>query len=317
MLKKTTAFVLSIIMLTTIVVPAMAVGVPATAPESPLEIGPHPGIGRASSVQLQSTNYDAVVSGMIQDRIETYVPTAADKERAQEIVDLYNSVTLNSSQSLPNARDSFDDNWWKLRYGNLIEVTLDYDEGVTNAQVLRTIAQSRTAESDAADNFPQYQDSGQHFIWNFMMADTYTKNKARTIANNHEWGIAMITPMLNHFEAAYDEYIEDGYTENEASSNALADTVLYIPVFKYDSVCVIEASYAFFDYFFSDESIMDFWNNCYGRAYPEKGYTSGVSAFRYAAFTADELVLDGTTSMAENLTDDQKESVWEWDWYSY
>lgn len=78
----------------------------------------------------------------------------------------------------------------------------------------------------------------------------------------------------------------------------------------------MESSYSFFKSFFSDESIMDFWNNCFGRVYPEKGYNDAVTAFDYAAFTADELVLDGKTTMAENLTEAQRKNVWEWDWYS-
>lgn len=63
-------------------------------------------------------------------------------------------------------------------------------------------------------------------------------------------------------------------------------------------------------------NIMDLWNNCYGRAYPDKGYTNGVLAFKYAAFTAKELVLDSSPNMAGNLTESQKKYVWTCDWYS-
>lgn len=55
---------------------------------------------------------------------------------------------------------------------------------------------------------------------------------------------------------------------------------------------------------------MDFWNNCYGRAYCEKGYTDAIEAFRYAAFTAGDIVLDGTNYLPENLTLSQKKLVW-------
>ena len=115
-----------------------------------------------------------------------------------------------------------------------------------------------------------------------MMTAYYNQTKARTIANNHEWGIAMISP-----------------------------------IFKYDAVCIMEQSYAFFKAFFTDDSFMDFWNNCYGRSYPSKGYISGISAFSYSAFTAHELVLDGAVTLTDNLTEAHRYSIWSWDWYSY
>lgn len=285
----------------------------AMAAENPIELGPHPGVNQFGTSNENEVDYAALIDEMIQTRIETYAPTADELNQAQEIINLYDSITTTTA----SVRSGFDDNWYKLRYGNLIELTLDYDEGISNSVATNAVILSNTAKDEAEDNFSSYWDSAQHFIWNFKLADTYSKTTARTITNNHEWGIAMITPMLNHFESAYDEYIADGYSENTASNKALADTIVYMPVFKYDSVCVIEASYNFFDYFFTDESIMDFWNNCYGRAYPEKGYSSGITAFRYSAFTARELVLDGSVSMADNLTESQKQSVWSWDWYSY
>ncbi len=99
----------------------------------------------------------------------------------------------------------------------------------------------------------------------------------------------MITPMTNYFSSAYDKYIDGGDDENTASDKALVDTLTYIPVFKHDSVLVCQKSYSYFEQLFSDESIMDLWNNCYGRVYPEKGYTSGITAFKAAAFTGTHI----------------------------
>lgn len=303
-------------MLTCAILAAMLCTVAIATDGQPIEVGPHPGKEGVSRNAMTETQYYNILNEMVQTRVDTYVPTEEDYAKAQDILDLYDEVNSQSDNPIAT-RSGFDENWQKLRYGNLIELTLDYDEGITNLVALNCTLLSRSAEQEAKDNFPNYWDSGQHFMWNFMMADEESKSTARTIANNHEWGISMIEPMLNHFESAYDEYIADGYNENDASSKALADTIVYMPIFKYDAVCVIEASYDFFKYFFSEESIMDFWNNCYGRAYPEKGYTSAVAAFNYSAFTADELVLDGENSMAENLTEGHINSVWSWDWYSY
>lgn len=312
-----------ILMLTTlcmIIATAMPVGATNDLAESKdlagiIEIGPHPGHENNTANSIEEIECDAIVNEMIRTRIDTYIPTAEDYTRAQEVLDFYNKVNSPSNGDLTTS-SSFDDNWWKLRYGNLIELTLDYDEGISNSVALSCTNLSRDAEKEAKDHFPNYWDSGQHFMWNFMMVKEQSKTIARTIANNHEWGITIINPMLNHFESAYNEYIAKGYSESNASNKALADTIVYIPVFKYDAVSIMESSYSFFKSFFSDESIMDFWNNCFGRVYPEKGYNDAVTAFDYAAFTADELVLDGKTTMAENLTEAQRKNVWEWDWYS-
>lgn len=327
-MKKFLSMTLTLIMLMALAVPAFAVDtVPATDsnPEEnwimatdgfPIEIGPHPGKEKISANANTEIEYDKILNEMIRTRIETYIPTEEDYTKAQDILAIYEQVNSSLDGNIATL-SGFDENWQKLRYGNLIELSLDYDEGITNLVAARCFVLSRNAEKEAKDNFPNYWDSAQHFMWNFMMADEESKNTARTIANNHEWGIAMIKPMLNYFESKYDKYIADGYSENDASSKALADTIVYMPVFKYDAVCVIEASYDFFKKFFSEESIMDLWNNCYGRAYPEKGYTNAVNAFNYAAFTKGEIVLDGKKSMAENLAERHIKSVWEWDWYSY
>ena len=282
----------------------------------PIEVGPYPGNDITSQINLDDVNVDAIIQDMIQTHTDSYEMTEEDYIWAQNVIELYNS---NESKNFSSTRASFDDNWYKLRYGNLIELTLDLDEGISNSVALDCLNLSRTAETEAKNNFSNYQDSAQHFIWNFKMTVSQSKTIARTIGNNHEWGIAMINPMLTYHERMYNQYIQEGYSENEAANKALAKTVFYIPQFKYDTVCIMQASYDFFNGFFTDESKMDFWNNCYGRAYPEKGYTSGVVAFRYSAFTKRELVLDGTGSgnMAANLTENQKQSIWSWDWYSY
>lgn len=211
--------------------------------------------------------------------------------------------------------DSVSENKKKLRTGNLIELTLDLDEGMSNTEALKAIALSRTAESEASKNFSDYQDCAQHFIWNFKMTSSLSKTKARTVGTNHEWGISLINPLERYFDEAYENYLSDGYSSDEASNKAFTDTVFNIPAFKYETVLLLQSSYSFFTSFFTDECIMDFWNNCYGRSYVEKGYSDGVSAFR-AALNANELVLDGIP-MAANLTQTQKRNVWSWDWYSY
>lgn len=135
------------------------------------------------------------------------------------------------------------------------------------------------------------------------MTEKYSKSLARTIANNHEWGIIMITPMLTHYESTYEELLDEGYTSDEASTTALADTVASKPDHKYMSVILLQDSFETFSNYFSDDNIMDFWNNCYGRAYAEDGsYDNAVEAYE-AACEAGDLVIDAAGSnVAANVT---------------
>ena len=58
------------------------------------------------------------------------------------------------------------------------------------------------------------------------MAKNISTQIARTAGNNHEWGIALLTPMTNYYTDQYNDYVNSGYNDNNAASNALADTVL-------------------------------------------------------------------------------------------
>lgn len=286
----------------------------------PIEVGPYPGQenSQASEIAIQYSdaladgNFDEVLTQMVESYLSDYTPSEKEYSYAENVIKLYRE---NFDDGIHMA-SGFDDNWYQLRYGNLIEFTLDLDEGITATEATAMIAMASSAKDSAKKNFPDYWDSAQHFMWNFKMRNGYSGTKARTVGINHEWGISMINTMLNTYESAYDDYIAEGYTDKRASDKALADTIVYMPQFKYDAVSIMKASRKFFESFFSDESMMDFWNNCYGRAYLESQYTA-ESAFRHSAFTAKELVLDGKNSMAENLTSDHVYSIWSWDWYSY
>lgn len=285
--------------------------------KEPIEVGPHPGhqtnnITSPYSNLLLDGEYDKLISEMMDAYRDSYVPTEEDYMAADKILELYRENFTEEYQT----NSGFDDNWWLLRTGNLIEFTLDLDEGVNAIESAAMVALAEEAKESAQKNFSAYWDSAQHFMWNFKMRNQYNGTKARTIGVNHEWGIAMINDMTNYFESCYDDYVADGYSDKDASDKALADTILYMPRFKYDSVSIMEASFDYFDYYFSDDSMMDFWNNCYGRAYTTPQYTA-ESAYRYSAFTAKELILDGKNSTAENLTSEHKNNIWAWDWYSY
>ncbi len=285
----------------------------------PIELGPMPGnhSSAANSIlqgdDIENLSYNGIIEKIELYHERTFVPTAADYEKANRIIELYEQEFGNGDVSVCS---DYDEGKAKLRTGNLIELTLDIDEGISETTALRAIALASSAKSTAQSDFPNTWDSAQHFIWNYKMTDTYNALTARTIGINHEWGIIMINPMINHYNSEYEDRIAAGESESDASSGALADTILYIPEFKYLSTILTQDSYEFFQSLFSDDNIMDFWNNCYGRAYAAENYSSASAAYT-AAKNAGELIIDGNSVIASNVTSNHYYYVWDWDWYTY
>ena len=289
----------------------------------PIDLASHPGCSNIATYDsFQTNDFEEFVDNFISESVDNLVFSAEDYEFAYDVMDAYTRLSDELSMSNSSAQFRSDDyndlasNFLLLRTGNIIELTLDMDEGITESLALDAIFDATSAKSEAQSDFPDTWDAAQHFIWSFDMTIDESKSFSRTIGINHEWGISMINPMLDYCQEKYDEYIAEGYSEQFASANSMADTILYMPIFKYNFVAFMEVSYDLFDDFFSDDCIMDLWNNCYGRSYPEKGYTDAGAAFEVAA-EANELVLDGTVSASSNLTEEQKQAVWNWDWYSY
>ena len=286
---------------------------------TPKEIGPMPGNESAFSTSiLQEIDIEDLTYDILIEEIELYyennfTPTAADYEKANRIIEVYNE---NFDSNTVPLRSDYDENKAKLRAGNLIELTLDMDEGVSEFTAVAAIALASSAKSTAQEDFPDTWDSAQHFIWNYKMADTYNAYTARTIGINHEWGLILINPMISHYDSEYADRIASGESEAEASAGALADTILYIPEFKYLTTVLTQSSYESFKILFTADNIMDLWNNCYGRAYAGENYSSASAAYT-AAKNAGELIIDGSDTMAENVTENHFYYVWDWDWYTY
>lgn len=293
-------------------------------PERPIEIGPMEGdIVESNSIFQELNIQESEISCLtIEEMFElienhhksTFVPTQADLEKAENIIELYDSVFDNENISLLS--DDYDENAAKLRTGNLIELTLDLDEGVSELTAVSAIADAALAKYTAKASFPSTWDSAQHFIWNYDMADDIGTLTARTIGNNHEWGIQMKEPILNYYDSAYEDRISAGENDADANSGALVDTIMYIPEFKYFTALLTQDSFELFQDFFDSGNIMDFWNNCYGRAYAAENYSSSSSAYE-AAKNAGELIIDGADDMEENVTNEHFQCVWAWDWYTY
>lgn len=214
-------------------------------------------------------------------------------------------------------QSDYDENKWKLRQGNLIELTLNIDEGLSNSEIARILSHASTAKKISANEYPSnadLQDALRHFSWNFLGVNdsrlgTY---KTRTATINHEWGRMLIDVVVKKYDEKYNEYRRAGQSERSAASNALADAIIFIPYIKYNTVRVCQSSYDFFRGIFSDDDIMDLHNNCYGRAYASNypSYTA-LSAFNLSR-QRGELILS-----SRNVTSNQARNVWASEWYTY
>ena len=204
-----------------------------------------------------------------------------------------------------------------------IEYVLDKTEGIGLTDFTTAFMASREALDIASAAYPEGSDGGgqdacRHFTWNFLMTERISKQKARIIGNNHEWGYRFSVPLHAHetrgniqiyHDNRYQMYLNSGYSEGEAKSKAKEDTNAFIPYSKELYVSVFEDNYETFKDFWNDNSYyMDLWNNCYGRAYPEKGYDDYETAFQDCTETVVRV---------EEVNEDHKWCTWAWDWYAY
>lgn len=229
------------------------------------------------------------------------------------------------------ALTSYDTNKAKLRAANFIEGILNVQEnmstteiyklGVTYANKARDAAISEFPITSTENNNPistadynnvMLRDSFRHFTWNNMATRDIGNIKTRTGTINHEWGIKMLDPMTKYFDSQYNTYRGKGYSVDNASNYALADSVNYIPSFKYNVVSICKGSYTFFKSFFDISNIMDLHNNCWGRAYAGNYSYYGWSTAYYISKSHGELIL------AENkVTNSNFDYVWRSQWYTY
>lgn len=211
---------------------------------------------------------------------------------AYEIIEIVDELVLSNSITDRASSSQYDENKAKLRAANYIETVLDLDEGLSDTTIAKVLAYAKKAKSVSSSKYPDdegLQDAYRHFSWNHMMTDKLSKTKARTAGNNHEWGLVMLTPMTNYYDSMYDDYIDEGYSKSTAANKALASTIIYIPEFKSYMVAICEKSYKSFKSFFSDAYIMDFHNNCWGRAYADT-YTYSYSKAFDKALKNEEII---------------------------
>jgi len=282
-----------------------------------------PALFRESDIGLEQViiEYEDAIEKFDTEILEN-VSAEERNSKVEEILEIESKLSsyldeyTNDNNSFSRSSD-YDENRKKLRQGNLIELTLDLDEGLSESDFLRIFSHAKDAKKIASNEYPNdrdLEDALRHFSWNFLSVkdSKIGTSKTRTATINHEWGLVLLKPVLNNYDKKYDEYIKDGYSEQKAASNALADTIIFIPYIKDMTVRACKKSYDFFKSIFSEDEIMDLHNNCYGRAYAsEYPRYSALDAFNHAKRN-DKLIL-----RARNVTNSQYRYVWASEWYTY
>lgn len=192
-----------------------------------------------------------------------------------------------------------------------LELLLDLNEGLTLQESVKAYNLSTDAISKAEELFPSMADPARHFIWSYNMAQEIGVYKSRTVGINHEWGRKLTEIAPQSFEVYYNYYIGEGKTETDAIKAAADATINEMFEYKRTTINKMQEDKEEFFRFFDNSSIMDLWNNCYGRAYVERGYSTAAEAFAAA-------LEDGTIILSESeLADWQKDVVWINNWYTY
>jgi hypothetical protein len=235
-------------------------------------------------------------------------------KEALEFVDELEKMGILENEDKSRYDKKYDEDKKKLRTGNLIESTLDAEEGMSLYEMSKlAVIHAKKAKKEAKEEYPNnymLEDAFRHFAWNNLSAKDIGVVKTRTGTINHEWGMLMINPMISHFDDKYEEYSSQGLSN--AADKALADTINYIPTYKYYAIKVCKKSYGYFKSEFDDSNIMDLHNNCFGRAYSQNySNLSYREAFRKAK-SKNELILD-----EDDVTNGNYDYVWQSEWYTY
>lgn len=140
-------------------------------------------------------------------------------------------------------------------------------DGLSALNVVSANSDADDAKEAARSAYPNdaggLQDSYRHFVWNHMMTDGLSEEKARIVACDYEWADVL----LSYAESAYSDYIADGYN----STQALAKACNYALYMREDCYTLSAANKNYFLAMFtdSDATVRDFSNNYYGRYYAD------------------------------------------------
>ena len=224
-------------------------------------------------------------------------PEASLSQRAREMITEEQLVevalameALQAEAEENNMLDFFpltllDDFWKSLAVAYTYSCFYSVEDGLTPAEALRSqfgaAGRSTVVSMTLYDNGqePMKYDASQHFTWGFHSTRAVGLEKSRILQNNYEIAVFFKNPSVEFIKERYLDFLAEGQGEWEARWNAWVEGGA-LGLNMRELLLEECADREGFDKHYSDDEIMDLWNNEKGRqAYLNTGLLGGI-AFR-------------------------------------
>jgi hypothetical protein len=161
---------------------------------------------------------------------------------------------------------------------------------------------------------PMKYDANQHFTWGFNSTKLVSLEKSRIHQNNYELAVFFMYPVVALLKERYTDFLEEGQGEWEARWNAWLEGGAYGLNLREITLAGCE-DYEGFNKRYSDDEIMDLWNNEKGRqAYLNAGLLGGIAFQEFRkAWDGGELIKDyepGTVTEEQRLYIFENTHLW-------
>jgi len=190
-----------------------------------------------------------------------------------------------------------DDFWQSLAVAYTHACFLSVNDGLSAAEALRIqfgVAGRSTVISMILydlEQEPMKYDANQHFTWGYNSTKLVSLEKSRIHLNNYEIAVFFKRPVVEFMQERYVDFLAEGQGEWEARWNAWVEGGAY--GLNCREILLEECGdYEGFNKHYSDDEIMDLWNNEKGRqAYLDTGLLGGIAFQQFRkAWDGGELI---------------------------
>lgn len=159
-----------------------------------------------------------------------------------------------------------------LRKDNAVEYVLNKEDGVTFGEMAKSVYASYLATVEARTAFPSepmLDDAYKHFTWSYETTRLIGEEKAKLITDNHEMALSLREALAEKYRADKISYLnESGIGKYFATPRAIKSTLKAAADIRRDYTANAKrATVSNINDFYSDATIMDFYNNESGREY--------------------------------------------------
>lgn len=203
---------------------------------------------------------------------------------------------------------------YSIQYATLdLASTFSAADGLSSTKIASIYADGITAYTEADGN-----DAYRHFTWNFRSALSVGSSYARIYTINYEWANVLLDTYDDYCLERYDYYYDLYYwsvvtgtiTTDTLLNMAIADADDYIVELRDSMKTTCKASKSNFSAVFGNDSVMDFWNNYYGRSYASS-YSSLTPAEAYNKAVSNGVII----SSRNNVTSSNITTVYNSNWW--